>query len=224
MQQFDLAAFQAAHVQYIIDEAFKLFACGDQFFERFAHDLGVVGMFAGDVCHAQDAVKRRADIMADAGQKVAFSTAGGFSGVALFDQIKFAVLAGVAVADGQQPYFLAVRQRLVALAQAEPPFLAPLGGQRQDFFAGKTAERFHILQGAILGGQAVGKQHGGAPLELLHIRITQGVEGQLTDKSDGQAGRIAAAYHTDAVVLRQQKLYLMLYLCHEFLIPFTAEN
>ena len=55
-------------------------------------------------------------------------------------------------------------------------------------------------------------------------RIAQGVEGQLTDKGDGQAGRIAAAHHTDAVVLRQQKLYLMLYLCHEFLILFTAEN
>ena len=63
------AALHTADVQHIIDERFQLMPGGGQLFHRVADLFRVLRVVVGDLGHAQNAVERRADVVAHPGEE-----------------------------------------------------------------------------------------------------------------------------------------------------------
>ena len=63
------AALHTAYVQHIIDERFQLLPGGGQLFHRVADLFRILRVVVGDLSHAQNAVERRADVVAHPGEE-----------------------------------------------------------------------------------------------------------------------------------------------------------
>ena len=206
VQQFDAAALQPAHVQHVVDESFQLLARRGQLCQRAAHRLRIVGVFLRDARHAEDAVQRRADVVAHAGEEGRFGAVRGLGAVARLDERLLVPVQLVAIAEGQQPHHAAVRQLLIIFAEAEPAAFSVERPQAERPLAAIRAEVFALRQRGVLGKETVCEVLGAVVSERFAVMAAQCKQRQLADQADGQAVLIIAANHADTAVLLQKRL------------------
>lgn len=70
MLGLDLACFELAHVEHIVDELKQEIRGRKNFGEAVLHPRGIGDIFFGNLRHAADAVERRADIVTHTAQKI----------------------------------------------------------------------------------------------------------------------------------------------------------
>ena len=76
MLGLDLACFELAHVEHIVDELEQEVRSREDIGKAVLHTRGIGDIFFGDLRHAADTVDGRADIVAHAAQKVRFGGVG----------------------------------------------------------------------------------------------------------------------------------------------------